>query len=349
MKVFITARMDGEELARLKSAGIEVEQGGFGTTGQKLSEEEMIAKLDGVDAAIVEFENMTEEVIEKSKSLKYIACLRNEPAASTDIKAASARGIPVLFAPGRNSVSVAEYTLGLMLAVARHIPTVHHLLRYTDELTSVTYNDKVGERQTITSEWSMDPRAPFQRFQGEELLEKTLGIVGLGIIGRAIAVRAQAFGMKVIVADPYLSAEKLGELNIKKVDLETLARESDFVAIAAKVTEETKGLYNAKCFSLMKPTSYFINTARAAMVDYDALIEALEKKSIAGAALDVYPIEPLPSDSRLRKLDNVILSPHRAGASRQVVKHHSRMVVEDVLAIKAGSKPKYVVNPEVIK
>jgi len=349
MKIFVTARFDQDELKKLAETGAQIEQAGFGITGQKLDEDELVLKLADVDIAIIEFENITDKVLTAAKKLKYLACLRNEPAASVDIAAANRLGIPVLFAPGRNAISVAEHTLGLMFSLARHIARTHHLLRYTDELTSITYNDKVGERQTITSEWSMDPRAPFQKFQGEELFEKTAGIVGFGLIGREIGKRLRALGMQLLVFDPYVAQEQLKEFSAQKVDLETLARESDFVVIAAKVTEETKGLFSASCFNLMKPTSFFINTARAAIVDYQALIEALATNKIAGAALDVYPVEPLPEDSRLRKLENVVLTPHLAGASRQVVKHHSRMVVADVREIIKGNKPRYLFNPEVLK
>ena len=348
MKIFISARVDRKEIERLQQAGADIEFGGYGVTGEKLSEAELTTKLADVDIAITEFENITEQVLSRATKLKYLACLRNEPGASVDMVAAKKKKLPILFAPGRNAISVAEYTIGLMLAATRFIAQSHHLLRYTDELTSVNYNDKQGERGKITSEWSLDPGAPFQRFQGEELFEKTAGIVGFGMVGQEIGRRLHALGMNLLVFDPYVTDEKLREFSAKKVDLETISRESDFVIIAAKVTEETKGMFGAKNFKLMKQNAYFINTARAALVDYDALIEALSKKKIAGAALDVYPSEPLQSESKLRELDNVVLSPHLAGATFDVVKHHTRMVVSDVLTIMKGERPKYVFNPEVL-
>ena len=348
MKIFITARVDRNEIERLKKAGAEIEFGGYGVTGEKLNEFELANKLANVEIAITEFENVTEQVLSKATKLKYLACLRNEPGASVDIVAANKKKIPILFAPGRNAISVAEYTVGLMLASSRHIAQSHHLLRHTDELTSVNYKDKQGDRGKITSEWSLDPGAPFQRFQGNELFEKTAGLIGFGMVGQEIGRRLRAFGMNVIVFDPFVTNEKLKEFSAKKVDLETISRESDFVIMAAKVNEDTKGMFGAKNFELMKQNAYFINTARAALVDYDALVGALRKKKIAGAALDVYPSEPLPSESKLRELDNVVLSPHLAGASFDVVKHHTRMVVSDVLTIMKGEKPKYVFNPEVL-
>ena len=348
MKAFITARIDKTQVDRLISNGFEVEQGGFGLTGVKLTEAELIEKFKNIEVAVVEFENITDAVLESAKRLKVVACLRNEPGASLDIAAATKRGIPALFAPGRNAVAVAEYTLGLMISIARSIPTTHHLLRYTDELTAVAYSDKSGERKNVTSEWSMDPDAPFQRFQGDELMGKTVGLVGAGFIGQEIAKRVAALGMKLIAFDPYAKADQLAKLSITSVGLDELAAQSDFVVMAAKVTPESTGLFGAKQFAAMKPSAYFINTARAALVDYDALFQALSHKKIAGAGLDVYPTEPLPGDSPFRNLTNVVLSPHLAGATREVVEHHSKMVVDDLLGLLDGKVPTRIANPTVM-
>jgi D-3-phosphoglycerate dehydrogenase len=348
MKAFITARIDKTQVDRLISNGFEVEQGGFGLTGVKLTETELIEKFKNIEVAVVEFENITDAVLESAKRLKVVACLRNEPGASLDIAAATKRGIPALFAPGRNAVAVAEYTLGLMISIARSIPITHHLLRYTDELTAVSYSDKSGERKNVTSEWSMDPDAPFQRFQGDELMGKTVGLVGAGFIGQEIAKRVAALGMKLIAFDPYAKADQLAKLSITSVGLDELAAQSDFVVMAAKVTPESTGLFGAKQFGLMKSGAYFINTARAALVDYEALFQALNQKKIAGAGLDVYPTEPLPGDSPFRKLTNVVLSPHLAGATREVVEHHSKMVVDDLLGLIDGKVPTRLANPSVM-
>jgi D-3-phosphoglycerate dehydrogenase len=348
MKAFITARIDKTQVDRLISNGFEVEQGGFGLTGVKLTEAELIEKFKNIEVAVVEFENITDAVLESAKRLKVVACLRNEPGASLDIAAATKRGIPALFAPGRNAVAVAEYTLGLMISIARSIPITHHLLRYTDELTAVSYSDKSGERKNVTSEWSMDPDAPFQRFQGDELMGKTVGLVGAGFIGQEIAKRVAALGMKLIAFDPYAKADQLAKLSITSVGLDELAAQSDFVVMAAKVTPESTGLFGAKQFGLMKRGAYFINTARAALVDYDALFQALNDNKIAGAGLDVYPTEPLPGDSPFRKLTNVVLSPHLAGATREVVEHHSKMVVDDLLGLLDGKVPTRLANPSVM-
>jgi D-3-phosphoglycerate dehydrogenase len=326
--------------------GFDVKTSGYGVLGRKLSEEELIAALIGVEIAIVEFEPLNAKVMDAARDLKLIVACRNEPAANVDLEYATQKGIPVIFTPGRNANAVAEYTIGLMLSVARNISTAHHFLRYTDELTSVSYSDKSGDRKSITSEWSLEPGAPFQRFQGVELLGKNFGLVGFGAIGQSIARLASAFGMKVLAYDPFQNLEVFNSFSTKQSSLKEIAINSDFIAMAAKVTPETTGIFSAELFEMMKPSAYFINTARAALVDYDALLHALQEKRIQGAALDVYPREPLENNSLFRDLDNLVLSPHLAGATLEVVHHHGEMVLADLAEIGEGKIPRRAANPE---
>jgi D-3-phosphoglycerate dehydrogenase len=153
--------------------------------------------------------------------------------------------------------------------------------------------------------------------------------------------------MTVLVYDPYVSHSDLDAYDAQPVDLLDLAARSDIVAVAAKVSPETRGLISASVLRTMQPTAHLVNISRAAIVDYDALFDILKAGTIAGAALDVYPVEPLPADSRLRTLDNVVLSPHLGGASTDVVRHHSRQIVDDLLRLERGERPLYVANPEV--
>ena len=238
--------------------------------------------------------------------------------------------------------------MALALAVARNIPTTHHLLRYTDELTAQSYSDKSGSSSGITSEWSLDPGAPFQKFEGVELFGKTFGLIGFGAIGQQIAIRAKAFGLNVVASDPFQSVDVFHKYGVEKLELSEVAATSDFLAIAAKVTPQTTGMFSREIFSLMKPTSFFINTARAALVDYEALYEVLADKKIAGAALDVYPAEPLDSNSKFRTLSNIVLSPHLAGSTAEVKIHHSKMVVDDILDILKGNAVNRVSDSDVL-
>jgi D-3-phosphoglycerate dehydrogenase len=166
-------------------------------------------------------------------------------------------------------------------------------------------------------------------------------------IGREIARRAQAFGMRLLAYDLYVTEETLKELGIEPCGLEALIRRADFVVPAAKVTPETQGILSRERIRLMKPTAYLVNTARAALLDYSALHDALRDRAIAGAALDVFPEEPMPDSSPFRRLDNVLLSPHLAGASTDVHVHHSRMAVDDLLLAFSGVPSRRLANPEI--
>lgn len=342
----LTARFDEGERRRLEAAIGAVETAGFGVDGVVLPRAELVDRVSQVRRLIVEFEQIDDEVLSAAPQLEVITCCRNEPGASVDIEAATRRGIPVLFTPGRNATAVAEYTIGLLISATRGIAAAHHALRYTDKYTANPTGDSVTRRDA-TAQWSLDPGAPFDTFQGPELSGRTIGIIGFGLIGQEIARLCSAFGMSIIVYDPYVSSEVLAADGVERVELMDLARMSDVVAVAAKVTPESRGVVSRDVFEAMQPHAYFVNTARAALVDYDALVDALRSRSIAGAALDVYPIEPLPADSALLSLDNVVLSPHLAGASSDVVRHHSRQTVDDLIRLERGERPRFLTNPGV--
>jgi D-3-phosphoglycerate dehydrogenase / 2-oxoglutarate reductase len=338
MTLLVTARFDEAELARLEAAAGPAGRAGYGVTGRRLEPAELALLVADVELLVVEYEEVTEAVLAAAPRLRLLGCCRNEPAASVDVDAASAFGIPVLFTPGRNAVSVAEYTLGLMLAVSRRIAEAHHLLRYTAELTGA--DDAEHE---VVSEWSLEPDAPFARLAGPELSGRTLGLVGLGAIGRELARRCIALGMEVVAFDPYAGPEA----GVRRAGLLETAAEADFLVLAAGVTPESAGIVSADVLAAMKPSAFFVNTGRAALADYDALVQALRTRRIAGAALDVYPLEPLPPDSPLLELDNVVLSPHLAGASLDVPRHHSRQLTDDLLRALSGERPLHLADPSV--
>jgi D-3-phosphoglycerate dehydrogenase len=341
MKTLLTARFTATALQRLEDKLGSVCRAGFGVTGRKLDYEELRVAAADASIVIVEFETLDRKFFASMPQLRLAACCRNEPGASVDLDAATVAGVPVLFPPGRNAVSVAEYTIGMMISVARHLHVAHHLLRHTDMLTNTHY---AGSQ--VASEWSLEPGAPFHQFQGPELSGKCLGLVGCGMIGREIAQRARAFGMSLLVADPYAATETIAALDAEPATLNEVATRADFFVIAAKVTPETRGLVSREILTRLKPTAYVINSARAAIMDYDALAELLRARQIAGAALDVFPFEPLPGHHPLRSLDNVLLTPHLAGASFDIPAHHSNIITDDILRVLAGIRPQHLANPE---
>jgi phosphoglycerate dehydrogenase-like enzyme len=292
-----------------------------------LSEVELMSLVPGVALLIVEVEQVSAGIIEAAPALEVIATCRAGPV-NIDVAAATARGIPVLSTPARNADSVADFTLGLMLALCRNINRAERHLRQQGWLV----NGK---------------ELPYFHFRGPEIFGKTLGLIGGGAIGRALARRVSGFEMPVLVYDPYLDQAALGELG-RLAALDEVLAQADFISLHAPVTAETKGLLNARRLGLMKKTAYLINTARAQIVEEEALFEALANGRIAGAALDVFWNEPEIAP-RWFALENVLLTPHLGGAADDVKLHHSAMIIEDVQALAAGKAPGRLVNPQALR
>lgn len=238
---------------------------------------------------------------------------------NVDADAASRAGIVVTFAPMQNSISVAELTIGLMLGLARMIPA--------------------ADRSTKDGGWDR------KRFTGVELFGKTLGIVGLGRIGFLVAMRARALGMDVIVHDTQINPDSftLSEIRAKLVGFDELLEKSDVISIHIPETPETLGLFNAKAFSKMKRSAFFINTSRGKVVDEIALIAALKDRQIAGAALDVRSTEP-PKPDALCELENVILMPHVAAFTNEGQARVLQCVCHDVDSILSGGAARNFFN-----
>lgn len=345
----ITANLDDRSLERLRTdLGVEVDYRPIDERDGRFPPGELIELLDDVDVFVVGFEGVSAEVMDAT-DLELIACTRGGPEANVDIEAATERGIPVLYAPGRNAVSVADFTLGLVLSVARHIAHSHHLL-HTGVYTGEPKGDAAagGEREDVT--WGVAEGSPYVELKGPELAEKTLAIVGMGAIGRCVAERAAGFDMELRGYDPYVDSEGMAEYGVEKADdLQEMLSEADFVTLHVPVTDATRGLIGAQEFEVMNDDAYFINTARGALIDQDALLEELESGGLRGAALDVYDDEPLPEDHPLLELSNVVTTPHLGGAAEEVITRHSRMVVDDLEAVLGDREPTHVANPEALE
>lgn len=340
-KAVVTAKILEDELEQLKEY-CDLTITGWVKSGNIFSEDQMIEILRDTDILIAGYENITKKVMQYSKKLKLIGCPRGNPV-NIDVKAAKDLNIPVIYAPGRNANSVAEFTVGLILAELRHIARAYHSMKIGKYLGEPVVDIYHTPHQDDVM-WNIDENSPYKKLRGYELNNRTLGLIGLGNIGRRVAKFAKAFDMNIIVYDPYCSDYDARITMAKLVSLETLLRSSDFVSIHCKVTEETIGLIGEKELSLMKPSAYIINTARAAIVRQDALIKVLQSNKIAGAALDVYWYEPIPANHPLLNMKNVTLTPHIAAASDDVPKCHSKMIVEDVIRWINGKKPKRIFN-----
>lgn len=334
MKVLVTANLTEKGLARLKNElGLSVVNEPWGKSGKLLLADELAEKMKelSAQAVILEVDLCHEEVFE-AVDLKFIGCCRGDPL-NVDVETATSKGIPVFYTPGRNADAVADLTLAFMLAYLRKLIPVHNLLvsgRFDPE----------------------DPKeflAMLENWKGHEMGSRTVGVVGLGAVGFAVAKRVRAFGSRILAFDPYAPEARFQELELEKVELEKLFRESDLVTLHAAVTDETEGMINAELIAAMKPTAFFLNLARTELIDEDALFEAVSQKKIAGAAIDVFLNEPPKQDERWFALDNVIVTPHLGGTTFEVIDHQTDIMLADIAAFLKGGKPKFCANPEVLK
>lgn len=274
--------------------------------------------------------------------MKFMGVAKGTPA-TVDHDAIAKAGLELSYTPGRNRVAVAEFNIGLMIAATRHLALSSTGLQKGEHLGDPVddiYN--VPDVKNVT--WGpLDEKHPFTDYGiGFELYGKTLGIAGYGAIGREVAVRAMAFGMDVIAYDPYCPAEKIEADGAKAVDLDTMLGQSDIVSIHLPVVPSTKGIVNKDWFSKMKKTAYVINTARAYVIDQKDFVEALQNKTIAGAAVDVFWQEPIPANHPLLSMRNVTLTPHMAGLTTDVDGWSGNMMGDEVIAYLKGEPRKYI-------
>lgn len=295
--------------------------------------EELLKKIKAVnaDAVIVEVDALTEEVFE-GVELKFIGCARDSPK-EIDLDAASKHRVPVFYAPGRNAESVADLTILLILAQARKLIKTDRLLK-TGKV-EINSADEFAQLHDL--------------LKGTELGRSTVGIIGLGQIGSLVAQRLRGFGARILFCDPNVTAKKGKTVGGEKTDLETLIRNSDFVSIHARATPETFRMIGKEQLSWMKPTAHLINTARSAIIDEDALFEAIKNGALAGAALDVHSREPVGSENRFLQFDNVTVTPHIGGNTTDVIYRQSMILALDIERFLKGETPKYLANPEVLK
>jgi phosphoglycerate dehydrogenase-like enzyme len=284
----------------------------------------------GADVLIIEADLVHDDVL-NSVRLRLVGCCRGDPI-NVGVERATELGIPVLFAPGRNADAVADLTLGFMLALARHIYTVNWLLK-TGQMTFATTGDYL---------------AVYGRYGGFELGGITVGVVGFGAIGRRVVQRLRAFGSTVLVYDPFVDASAIDAAGAQAASLDDLVRAADTLTLHCPDTPENYHLINRDRIGAMKRGAYVLNLARAAIVDDDALYEALRNGHLAGAALDVFADEPVRPENRYVQLPNVLVAPHLGGATRDVVLHQTDTIVDGIEAWLRGDRPAHIANPAVL-
>ena len=304
-------------LAPLVDAGFELR---WNELGRPFTEAELIPRLEGVTAVLAGEEPYSERVLIAAPGLRLIARLGVDHD-RIDLPAATKYGVAVAMAFGTNHETVADHAMTLMAAAA------HRIVDY--------------DRRVRRGEWGY--------LLHGQLHETVVGVVGFGRVGRALARRCLGFNMDVLVADPVAEPDTVARLGYRLVELDELLRQADFVSLHAPLTTETHHLIDARRLALMKPTAYLVNTARGGLVDETALVKALEERRIAGAALDVFAVEPLP-EAGLRRLERTVLSPHVAGCSAASLRAMTERCVETILAVARGRDPGpgLVLNPETL-
>ncbi|MFH1067787.1 MAG: phosphoglycerate dehydrogenase [bacterium] len=274
-------------------------------TSKNLSENDLIAKIAGFDALVVRSQTkVTRAVFDAASRLKVIG-RAGVGVDNVDVDAATEKGIVVLNTPGGSTISTAEHTFSMILALARNIPQAHQSMK--------------------EGKWDR------KQFQGIELHNKTLGVLGMGRIGTEVARRAFAFGMRVLAYDPYLSATRARGLQVELFEkLDEMLPHCDFITLHMPMTKETKGILNRRTLALCKPSVRIINCARGGLVEEAALEEAIKNGKAAGAALDVFEQEPPPEDFGLRKLPQVIMVPHLGASTSEAQENVGIEVAEAI-------------------
>ncbi|HYX84019.1 MAG TPA: phosphoglycerate dehydrogenase [Gaiellales bacterium] len=274
-------------------------------------------RIGDYDALIVRSATrVSAELLERGRRLKVIG-RAGTGVDNVDVAAATRRGIIVANAPGSNMVAAAEHAVGLLLAIARNIPQAHAAL--------------------VQGRWER------RRYGGVELADKTLAVIGFGRIGQLVAARARALEMRVVVYDPFVSAERCRELQVTPGSLENVLLQADFVTLHAPLTDETRHLLNADRIALMKPGVRIVNAARGDLIDLDALVAALRSGQVAGAGLDVFPEEPYTAGPIL-ELENVVVTPHLGASTQEAQDRAGVIVAEQVAAALAGGFVANAVN-----
>ncbi len=327
MVILVTASLDAQSIDLLREIG-EVRYEPLMKTGRLLAGPELVKKVNGVDVLVTEADPVRDEDMKAFSTLKVICSCRGNPV-NVDVGAASRHGLLVINAPARNAEAVAELTVALMIMLGRRIPAALSLLR-----NSADRNSNEGMRA-------------YFELRGHELWGKSVGLIGFGAVACRVAERLRPFRMDMAAFDPYAPAERFAQFGVESLGLDELMARSDFVSIHAAVTASSRGLIGAGQLALMKPTAFFINTARSAVTDQGALVTTLQERRIAGAALDVFDQEPLPVDHPLLTLDNVILLPHIGGNTFEIATHQGRIIVPDLQRLARGERPLNIVNDDV--
>lgn len=321
-------RAEAADAVRFREITLEWPYVPFGPVAEVIeasgTEEQLIEALSGVSVCVTQMAPFTERVLEAAGDLRLVCVGRGGPV-NVNLAAATERGVAVCYAPGRNAAATAEHSVALILAAARGVPDLHTELR--------------------AGRWRSDYYAYDNC--GFELDGATVGLVGYGAIGGRVARAMSALGATILVYDPYVSADSL-DGPVELVTLEELLGRADVVSLHARLTPETDSMIGRAQIQAMRPGSVLVNCARGGLLDHEALCDALDSGHLRAAALDVFDLEPLPLGSRILTTPRLVLTPHVAGASRQVARKAATITAAEVGRFLRGEPLAHCANPAVL-
>lgn len=332
LRVLVTAELSRPKMRFLHSNFL-LEYAGYAINREVMSRDELKVRIADADILVCEYDTIDEKILLSANNLKLIICCRGGVGSVIDLKAARSRGVVVCNTAGRNADAVSDLILGYIFDLTRNITKTNNLM-HSRVLTGKESTKPLEYKDVV---WGLGNDSPFIRYRGRSISHMTLGIIGFGHAGRSVARKCSALGMKVMTYSPHALVSNMPSY-VTAVAFEELLATSDIISMNCALNDSTRNMCDAAFFSAMKRGAYFINTSRGEAVVEKDLAEALKSGWLAGAALDVTRVEPLPSDSPLIGVPNLILTPHVGGSSDDVQMQGTEMVIKTLVGWIEGSR-----------